>query len=89
MELKKYYSLDESFSRDIVIERLEDLESEDKISFDIEDNDIIIITDNGLDESELEELLEFFEDNDVFEYLEREDEDDIGFFDSDFLDYDE
>lgn len=90
MKLFKYYSLDEAYgSRDIIIERLEELESRIKIKFEIEDNEILIIEDIELEDIEVEELLSFFEDNDVYPYLEREDDEDGGYIDDDFLDYDD
>lgn len=90
MELFKYYSLDEAYvNREIIIDRLKELESLSKIKFEIEDNDILVIEDLDLEDSEIEELIEFFEDNDAFPYLERDDDDDDGYIDDDFLDYDD
>lgn len=90
MELFKYYSLDEAYgNRDIIIERLEELESKSKIEFEMENSDVLMIEDIDLEDHEVEELLQFFEDNDVVPYLEREDEDEDGYIDDDFLDYDD
>ena len=90
MELFKYYSLDEAYgNRDIIIERLEELESKIKIKFEMENSDVLMIEDIDLEDHEVEELLQFFEDNDVVPYLEREDEDEDGYIDDDFLDYDD
>lgn len=90
MDLFKYYSLDEAYTnRNDIIDKLNQLESLSKINFEIEDNDILFIEDLELDEFEIEELLNFFDKNDVFPYLEREDDDDIGYIDNDFLDFDD
>lgn len=89
MDLFKYYSLDEAYTnRNDIIDKLNQLESLSKINFEIEDNDILFIEDLELDEFEIEELLNFFDKNDVFPYLERDD-DDIGYIDNDFLDIDD
>lgn len=90
MNLFKYYSLDEAYTnRNDIIDKLNQLESLSKIKFEIEDNDILFIEDLELDEFEIEELLNFFDKNDVFPYLERDDDDDIGYIDNDFLDLDD
>ena len=92
MKLFKYYSLYESYGNmDIIIERLEQLQDKSKIEFELENSDILLIRDIDLDDDEVEELIEFFEYNDVVPYLEREDEDEDedGYIDDDFLDYDD
>lgn len=91
MELLKYYSLDEAYdNREIIIERLEQLESKAKINFEIiQNSDVLIIEDIDLEEHEIEELIQLFEDSDVVPYLEGEEDDEDGYIDDDFLDYDD
>jgi len=74
--LNKYYSLDECFEQDAVFDYLEFLEENNKIEFEIIDNDIIKIKDTGLLLKETKNLIKFFEDNDVIEYKDFDDEDD-------------
>jgi hypothetical protein len=74
--LNKYYSLDECFEQDAVFDYLELLEENNKIEFEIIDNDIIKIKDTGLLLKETKNLIKFFEDNDVIEYKDFDDEDD-------------
>lgn len=71
MELKNFYNLDECIDRKLVTERLKELEEDGKIDFSI-DRDILRINDIDLDESEVEELLDLFDENDVFEELDLE-----------------
>ena len=78
MEIFNYYTLDECINKDAVIEKLDDLLNDGKINYEIE-RDILNIQDIDLDEREIEEINELFEDMDVFPYLEREDEDDQDF----------
>lgn len=92
MTLLKYYSLDEAYgNRDIIIDRLEELEMNGKINFELEEEEeILMIEDLELNDIELKEILSFFDDNYVVPYLEREgDEDDDSYIDDDFLDYDD
>lgn len=92
MKLFKYYSLYEAYGKiDFIIERLEQLQDKGKIEFELENSDILIIRDLDLDDDEIEELVDFFDDNDVFPYLERDedDEDDDSYIDDEFLDYDD
>lgn len=89
MELCKYYSLYDVYdNKKFIIRKLKKLKSEGKINFEIEDCDEILkIQDLDLDELELEQLIQFFEDNDVVPYLEREDDEDDDFYD--YNEYDE
>lgn len=88
MELFNYYSLDEVIDRKSVLSKLKQLKKEGKIDYSVED-DVVKIEDLDLDETETEELLEVFDQNDVFPYLDRdEDEDDFGnFYDDEQEDY--
>jgi hypothetical protein len=75
MELFNYYSLDEVIDRKSVMSKLKSLKKEGKIEYQLE-GEIVNIEDIDLDETETEELIELFDANDVFPYLEREDEND-------------
>lgn len=84
-----YYSLDECRTKDIVIERLEKLKDIGKIDYTLDSYDIIEIDDIDLDEEEIESLEDFFYDNDVIPYLEREDDEDDEDEDYFYDDYDD
>lgn len=88
MELFNYYSLDEVIDRKSVLSKLKQLKKEGKIDYSIED-DVVKIEDLDLDESETDELLEVFDQNDVFPYLDRDDDEgDFGnFYDDEQEDY--
>lgn len=87
MELKTWYNLDECIDRKLVTTNLKELKDEGKIEFSI-DRDILKIEDIDLDEAEIEDLLDLFDENDVFEELEYLDEDDDE-WSNDNDDYDE
>ena len=84
MELFNYYSLDECTDRKSVVKMLKNLKKEGKIDFNLE-GDVFKIVDIDLEEDEVTEITEKFDQNDVFPYLEREDEDedDFGYYDDD------
>ena len=75
MELQNYYSLDEAIDRKAVLKRLKQLQKELKIKFEL-DGEVFKIEDLDLEEVEIEELIELFDENDVFPYLDRDEEDD-------------
>ena len=88
--LSKYYSLDECYDRNVVLDHLEELQKEEMIVFEVIDSEVIKIKDIGLSEKQTKELINFFHDNDVIDYLdyepygdEDEDEDD-DYYDEDF-----
>lgn len=80
MELYNYYSLDEAIDRKGVLKRLKQLHKDGKIEFS-QDGEVFKIEDLDLEESEIEELIELFDENDVFPYLDRDDEDDEDYLD--------
>lgn len=86
MELYNYYSLDEAIDRKAVLKRLKQLQKESKIEFDL-DGEVFKIEDLDLEEAEIEELIELFDENDVFPYLDRDEDDDYDDFG--YEDYDE
>jgi hypothetical protein len=88
--LSKYYSLDECYDRNVVLDHLEELQNEEMIVFEVIDSEVIKIKDIGLSEKQTKELINFFHDNDVIDYLDYEpygdeDEDDEDdYYDEDF-----
>ncbi len=72
-ELFNYYSLDEAVNKDLVINKLKSLKIDCKIELNF-DGDIFKIKDIDLEESEIVNLIELFEENDVFPYYDREDD---------------
>lgn len=88
MELFNFYSLDECLDLKKVKKRLTQLEKEGKIEYS-HDSDILKIQDLDLDEDEISEVLDLFEDNDIFPYPDyQEDGDDYDGYD-DFGDEEE
>jgi hypothetical protein len=75
MELFEYYNLDECIDRKGVLLKLKSLKNEGKIEYDL-NGDILKIEDIDLDENEIDELVDLFDNNDVFEDLEHGSEDD-------------
>lgn len=75
MELHTYYSLEETSDRKTVLKRLKDLQSESRIIFEL-DGEVFKIKDLDLEEEEISELIELFDQNDVIAYYDREGEDD-------------
>jgi hypothetical protein len=59
----------------MVIDILKKLKSEGKINYEIE-GDVFRIEDLDLDDTEIENIINIFEENDVFVYLDRHDDDD-------------
>ena len=85
MELFNFYSLDECLDLKKVKKRLTQLQKEGKIEYS-HDSDILKIQDLDLDEDEVSELLDLFEKNDVFPYLDKnedDEEDDYGYYGED------
>ncbi len=85
MELYNYYSLDECIDKKLVVNKLKSLRKDGKLDYTIE-HDIVNLNDIDLEESDIEELQELFDENDVFPYLDHEDdkeEDNEGDYDED------
>ena len=85
--LSKYYSLDECYDRNNVLDHLEDLQTEGLIVFEVIESEVLKVKDIGLSEKQTKELINFFHDNDVIDYIdyepygdEDEDEDDDDFY---------
>lgn len=87
MQLHTYYSLEETSDRKTVLKRLKDLQSESRIIFEL-DGEVFKIKDLDLEEEEISELIELFDQNDVIAYYDREGEDDEddGLYEDDFDD---
>jgi hypothetical protein len=85
MKLFQYYSLDECSDTKLVTKTLNSLKKEGKIEYKIEEQDIFRIQDIDLDDTEIEDLCDLFDSNDVFPYLEKEEESEDDSFD-DFYD---
>jgi hypothetical protein len=83
--LERWYSLDECANKKLVVKKLKDLESQGKIEYTIEKSaDIFEIEDLDLEDSDIDELIDLFEKNDVFPYLDKnDDEDDYGYYGDD------
>ena len=90
MELFEYYNLDECIDRKLVLSKLNELKEEGKIEYDL-NGDILKIEDIDLEESEIDELANLLEENDVFEDLDgaSNDWDDDGWGDDSFDDEDD
>jgi hypothetical protein len=86
MELSNYYNLVECVDRKGVISILKKFKKEGKISYAL-DGDELNVEDLDLDEDEIDYLCDFFDKNDVFPNLDKED-DDFDDYD-DFGDYDD
>jgi len=73
MKLCKYYSLDECHEKDLIFEKLKDLENDAKIEFSFfKGDEVIKLKNTGLNLKEKKDLLLFFKDNDVIEYPDYE-----------------
>ena len=87
MELDKWYSLDECLSKKEVINKLKSLEKEGKIEYSIEKStDVVEIKDLDLEDTDIEDLLDLFDENDVYPYMDKDSDDD---YDDDYYDEDE
>jgi len=90
MILHNYYTLDECTNKKGIIKKLKELEQEGKIEYDIEKStDVVTLEDLDLEDDDIEELIELFEKNDVYPYLDKDDEDEDGYDDNGYYDEDE
>lgn len=90
MMLYSYYSLDEVISLKEVLLSLEELKNDGKIKYQLE-GDIVSIEDLDLDETDIITIGDIFDKNDVFPYLERNDDnndDNLFEYFDDFDDFD-
>jgi hypothetical protein len=77
-----WYNIDECIDRKLVLSKLKELKEEGKIEYEL-NGDILKIEDIDLDESEVDELTDLLEENDIFEDLEYGEDDDDEDWDSD------
>lgn len=76
MKLKQYWGLDECSDKDLLFDKLNELQDSGKIFYDMTDGWTFLIEDLELSESELEDLIDFFNEIDVYQSdLYDEDED--------------
>ena len=87
MKLFNYYSIDECKDRKKLFEKLDRLRDDGKIEYEMDGRDSFKIDDLDLEESDIEYLNEFFDNQDIFPYLEYDDEEesdeDYGYDDED------
>ena len=76
MKLFNYYSIDECKDRKKLFEKLDRLRDDGKIEYEMDGRDLFKIDDLDLEESDIEDLNEFFDNQDIFPYLEYDDEED-------------
>lgn len=90
-ELNNWYSLDECVDMKKITTTLKKFVKEGKIDYDIDKaKDLLHIEDLDLEEEDIDLLVELFDKNDVFPYLDYEDEDgDDGGYDDYYDDEDE
>jgi hypothetical protein len=86
MKLFKYYNIDECQDKDELFEKLNEFKSDGKIEYYMDGTQIFELEDIDLEESDITDINELFDNLDVFPYLENgsEDEDE-----EDYDDYDE
>lgn len=78
MNLFNYYSMDECIDRKKVMSMIKSLEKEGKVKYSIdEETDIFHITDLDLEDSDIEDLIRMFDQNDVFPYMDYNEDDDL------------
>ena len=77
MKLFNYYSLDECVDRKGVITIIKGFVKEGKLSYDLDKTiDVFHIEDLDLEEEDVDLLVDLFDKNDVFPYLDYEDDED-------------
>ncbi len=81
MKLFNYYSIDECNNKKKVFERLDELKNDGKIEYEMDGRDLFKIEDLDLEEGDIENLNKLFDSEDVFPYLENEDDKDEDDFD--------
>jgi hypothetical protein len=87
-QLFSRYSFDECTSEELLFEKLDSLAQDEKIEYSTEDRYTFKIKDIELRDEEIEELLDLFENLDVYPYM-NEDADELEFDDYDTYDDDD
>lgn len=87
MILHNYYTLDECTNKKSILRKLKEFEKEGKIEFEVEKStDVVTIEDLDLEDDDIEYLIDLFEKNDVYPYLDKDEDDDYdndGYYDED------
>lgn len=81
-KLYTHYSTDECTDNDLLTERLNELQEENKIEFTKIERFLIKIVDIDLSETEEQELIKFLDSIDIYPCLEYEDDDDDDVYNS-------
>lgn len=91
MKLFNYYSFDECVDRKKVLSVIKGFVKDGKITYELDKTtDVFHIEDLDLEEEDVEKLVEIFDNNDVFPYLDYEDDDnEDGGYDDYYDDEDE
>jgi hypothetical protein len=76
MKLHKYYSIDECNNEELLVERLESLQEDDKIEFELIDKWTLKIKDIDLTTNEEKKLVELFEELGLYDTTVDDDDDD-------------
>lgn len=74
MELEKWWSLDECTNKKKVKKKLDELSDDGKIEYSI-DGDILKIEDIDLSDEDIDDISNLLDSNDVFPYLDKDDDD--------------
>lgn len=85
MKLHKYYSIDECNNEEALFEKLETLQNDGKIEFELLDQWTLKIKDLDLTSNEEKKLIEFLDSMDLYDTTVDDDDDD----DSSYEEYDE
>ena len=86
MTLFNYYSVDECKEREKIFGKLNQLRDDGKIEYEMIERDIFKLEDLDLEEIDIEDLNKLFDSNDVFPYLDHNDEDDKPGYDDEYSD---
>jgi len=89
MKLFNYYIIDECLDVKSILKELDIFKSEGKIEYDLDlSTDVFKIEDLDLEDKDVCRLIELFEDNDIYPYLDKDDDDDVDNDNEDFGYYD-
>lgn len=73
INLFDYYNLDECIDKKSVMNKLKSFKNDGKIEYNI-DNDVLKLIDIDLEDSDIEKLVTIFDKNDIFPYLDYEEQ---------------
>ena len=87
MNLFNDYSMDECIDRKKVMSKLKSFEKDGKIEYIVDQqNDTFRLTDLDLEDDDIEDLIRLFDQNDVFPYMDYNEEEDGGEEGDDYYD---